>query len=66
MPPKPPELGDGRLEPGGGVLYVGSKGKLLHDTYGEQPAAAAEVEPAQPGRRAEGAARARCRTRGTR
>ena len=31
MPPDPAELEGGRLNPGGGILYIGSKGKLLHD-----------------------------------
>src|SRR4029453_4361560 len=31
MPPDPEELGDEKLSPGGGILYVGRKGKLLHD-----------------------------------
>ena len=35
MPPDPPELEGGRLDAGGGVLYVGKKGKLLQD--GELP-----------------------------
>ena len=37
MPPRPDELGEEKLDPGGGVLYIGSKGKLLHDTYGDNP-----------------------------
>jgi hypothetical protein len=37
MPPRPEELGETKLDPGGGVLFVGSKGKLLHDTYGVNP-----------------------------
>jgi predicted dehydrogenase len=37
MPPTPNELGTDKLSPDGGVLYVGSKGKLLHDTYGANP-----------------------------
>jgi hypothetical protein len=37
MPPRPEELGETKLDPGGGVLFVGSKGKLLHDTYGMNP-----------------------------
>jgi predicted dehydrogenase len=36
-PPKPEELGDTELDKGGGVLYIGTKGKLLHDTYGSNP-----------------------------
>ena len=31
MPPDPPELDGGQLNPGGGILYVGKKGKLLQD-----------------------------------
>jgi predicted dehydrogenase len=31
MPPDPPELEGGQLSPGGGILFVGRKGKLLHD-----------------------------------
>ena len=30
-------MGDEELNTGGGVLYIGSKGKLLHDTYGCNP-----------------------------
>jgi len=37
MPSRPEELGETKLDPGGGVLYIGSKGKLLHDTYGLNP-----------------------------
>jgi predicted dehydrogenase len=37
MPARPEELGETKLDPGGGVLFVGSKGKLLHDTYGVNP-----------------------------
>ena len=36
-PPKPEELAEQELDKGGGVLYIGSKGKLLHDTYGFNP-----------------------------
>jgi predicted dehydrogenase len=36
-PPKPEELGEEELNKGGGVLFVGTKGKLLHDTYGFNP-----------------------------
>ena len=35
LPPKPVELGENEiLNPTGGALLVGSKGKLMHDTYG--------------------------------
>ena len=37
VPPKPEELGDEKVDPAGGVLYVGSKGKLVHETYGARP-----------------------------
>ncbi len=37
LPPKPEELGDEELNKGGGALLIGSKGKLLHDTYGLKP-----------------------------
>src|SRR5205807_4805822 len=36
LPPKPVEL-EVELNKGGGALLVGSKGKLLHDTYGKNP-----------------------------
>jgi predicted dehydrogenase len=36
-PPRPEELGEDQLKEEGGVLFVGSKGKLLHDTYGMNP-----------------------------
>ena len=36
MPPRPEELEPGRMmgDSGGGVLYIGTKGKLIHGTYG--------------------------------
>jgi hypothetical protein len=37
MPPKPAELGEEELNKGGGALLIGSKGKLLHETYGANP-----------------------------
>jgi Oxidoreductase family, NAD-binding Rossmann fold/Oxidoreductase family, C-terminal alpha/beta domain len=38
LPPKPAGLGDDEeLNKGGGALLIGSKGKLLHDTYGVHP-----------------------------
>ncbi len=36
-PPKPVELGSDELNKGGGVLFIGTKGKLMHDTYGSNP-----------------------------
>jgi hypothetical protein len=36
-PPQPTELGDEELDKGGGALLIGSKGKLLHETYGLNP-----------------------------
>ena len=32
MPPDPEELGDDKLNTGGGILWIGSKGKLLFDS----------------------------------
>jgi predicted dehydrogenase len=37
LPKRPEELGDEQLNKGGGALLIGSKGKLLHDTYGLNP-----------------------------
>jgi hypothetical protein len=37
MPAKPEELGDESLSATGGVLYIGSKGKMLQNTYGQRP-----------------------------
>jgi predicted dehydrogenase len=37
LPPKPEEMGDEELSKEGGALLVGSKGKLLHETYGLRP-----------------------------
>jgi predicted dehydrogenase len=37
LPPRPEELGEEKLNPTGGVIFVGSKGKLMHDTYGLNP-----------------------------
>jgi predicted dehydrogenase len=37
LPPRPAEMGEEKLNPTGGVLYIGSKGKMLQDTYGENP-----------------------------
>jgi predicted dehydrogenase len=37
LPRKPDELGDEELNKGGGALLIGSKGQLLHDTYGLKP-----------------------------
>ena len=64
-PPKPEEIGDEKLNGEGGVLYIGTKGKMLQDTYGAQPAAAAEVA-ARVVRRAEAEARRASRTKSTR
>jgi predicted dehydrogenase len=36
-PPKPEELGDERVDPAGGILYVGSRGKMVQETYGQRP-----------------------------
>ena len=37
MPHRPDELGDMRLNADGGIMYVGSKGRMLQDTYGLNP-----------------------------
>jgi hypothetical protein len=37
LPPRPEELGEEQLDKTGGVLYLGSKGKLIHETYGFNP-----------------------------
>ena len=52
MPPRPEALGEVKLNAGGGVLYYGSKGLLMHDTYGANPKllpqSLAESTPAPP------------------
>lgn len=37
MPARPAELGEAVLDPGGGCILIGTKGKLLYDTYGLNP-----------------------------
>ncbi len=37
LPAKPHEIGEDELNKTGGALLVGTKGKLLHDTYGKNP-----------------------------
>ena len=37
LPARPDEMGEEKLNPTGGVLYIGSKGKMLQDTYGLNP-----------------------------
>jgi hypothetical protein len=37
LPPKPVEIGEEALNPTGGAILIGSKGKLMHDTYGKNP-----------------------------
>lgn len=37
LPKKPEEMGDEELNREGGALLIGSKGKLLYDTYGRKP-----------------------------
>ncbi len=37
LPRKPEELGEEELKKEGGSLLIGSKGKLMHDTYGAKP-----------------------------
>jgi predicted dehydrogenase len=36
-PAKPEEMGDEQLNGEGGILYIGTKGKMLQDTYGLNP-----------------------------
>ncbi|MDQ3068164.1 MAG: Gfo/Idh/MocA family oxidoreductase [Acidobacteriota bacterium] len=36
-PPRPEELGEEKLNGEGGILFIGSKGKMLQDTYGLRP-----------------------------
>jgi hypothetical protein len=36
-PPRPVEMGETPLGEEGGVLYIGSKGKLIQNTYGARP-----------------------------
>jgi predicted dehydrogenase len=36
-PARPEEIGDEKLNGEGGILYIGSKGKMLQDTYGANP-----------------------------
>lgn len=37
MPPTPKGIPAGRMDPGGGVMFVGSEGYLIHETYGNRP-----------------------------
>jgi predicted dehydrogenase len=37
MPPTPEGIPPGRMDPGGGVMFVGDQGYLLHETYGNRP-----------------------------
>ncbi len=37
MPNKPEELGEEELKKEGGAMLIGTRGKLLHDTYGFKP-----------------------------
>jgi predicted dehydrogenase len=37
LPRRPDELGEQSLSAEGGALFIGTKGKLLHDTYGANP-----------------------------
>ncbi|HUF46762.1 MAG TPA: Gfo/Idh/MocA family oxidoreductase [Vicinamibacterales bacterium] len=36
-PPRPEELGEEKLSGEGGILYIGSKGKMIQETYGRNP-----------------------------
>lgn len=37
LPAKPVEMGDEEFNKGGGTLVIGTKGKLLYETYGDKP-----------------------------
>ncbi|MEO5772813.1 MAG: Gfo/Idh/MocA family oxidoreductase [Sphingomicrobium sp.] len=37
MPPTPEGIPPGRMDPGGGVMFVGDQGYLIHETYGNNP-----------------------------
>ena len=38
LPPTPAQAPDGlRLDPNGGVIFVGERGVLIHETYGQNP-----------------------------
>jgi predicted dehydrogenase len=37
LPPKPEELGEEELNKEGGAILIGTKGKLMHLTYGQKP-----------------------------
>ena len=37
MPPRPAEMGEMKLNPNGGVLYIGTKGKMLQESTGTRP-----------------------------
>jgi hypothetical protein len=37
MPPTPERMPPGRMDPGGGVMFVGESGWMLHETYGLNP-----------------------------
>ncbi len=36
-PPKPEEIGEEKLNGEGGIIYIGSKGKMMQETYGLNP-----------------------------
>ena len=63
LPPKPVRARRGEeLNTGGGALLVGSKGKLLHDTYGRNP----RLLPGLAARRRSASRRRSCRASPTR
>jgi predicted dehydrogenase len=37
MPARPAEMGEAKLNPNGGVLYIGTKGKMLQESTGTRP-----------------------------
>jgi predicted dehydrogenase len=48
-PPKPEEIGDEELNGEGGILYIGSKGKMMQETYGHNPRLLAQSLDESPG-----------------
>ena len=50
-PPKPDEIGDEKLNGEGGILYIGSKGKMMQETYGLNPRLLPDVDTHQLGTR---------------
>ena len=47
-PPKPVEIGDENLNGEGGIIYIGSKGKMMQETYGANPRLLSEKNASKP------------------